>query len=66
MLKNKRSVFFRKNIKSISNSINLFEKNYVKLIEENKNYKLPKIYNWDFITDKYLDVFFNVTNFQNK
>ena len=49
---------------SISNNINKFEKNYIKLKEENKNYKLPKLYNWDLISRKYLNLFQNLVGDQ--
>ena len=64
MLENKKSVLFNKN--SIIEKINEFEDKYHRLIEENINYKLPKKYDWDFIKNKYLDVFYNLTNYQNK
>ncbi len=66
MLENKKAFYFKKNKKSIINSFRLFEKNYNKLIKENKNYKLPEKYNWNYITKKYLEIFFKLTNFQNK
>ena len=45
--------FLKKNLKSITETINLFEKNYQYLIQKNKNYKIPKKYEWDFIVDQY-------------
>ena len=64
MLENKNSIFFTKN--SISKKINEFENEYYELIKKNSSYKLPKKYDWDFITDQYLKVFKGFTNFQNK
>ena len=57
MLKNKYVLFFEKNLKSITETINLFEKKYQYLIKKNKNYKIPKKYEWDFIVDQYLKCF---------
>ena len=42
MLKNKYALFFKKNLKSITETINLFEKKYQYLIQKNKNYKIQK------------------------
>ena len=36
------------------------------LILKNKRYKLPEKYDWDFISKQYLEVFQNLTNYQNK
>ena len=55
MLENKKSVFFNKNL--IKNQINELEKKYDELNKKNKNYKLPKKYDWDFIYKQYLEVF---------
>ena len=66
MLENKHVVFFSKNLKSISNKINIFEREYDNLITKNKNYKLSKKYDWNNITRKYIDEFIKVTNYQNK
>ena len=40
-----------------------FEKEFVK---KNKDHKLLKKYDWDFISNQYLEVFQNLTNYQNK
>ena len=64
MLENKKSIFFKKN--SISKKIDEFEIKYDKLIDKNSNYILPEKYDWDFIFNQYLEVFFNLTNCQNK
>ena len=64
MLENKKSVLFNKN--SIIEKINEFEDKYDLLIEKNMNYKLPKKYDWDFIKNEYLNVFYGLTNCQNK
>ncbi len=62
MLYNKKSIFFNKNEKSISKKIDEFENTYNKLIQQNSNYKLPKKYDWDFISNQYLEVFQGLTN----
>ena len=64
MLKNKSSVLFDKN--SVSKKINEFEERYSELIQKNIKYKLSKKYDWDFIYNQYLEVFYNLTNYQNK
>ena len=64
MLVNKDSVLFDKN--SISKKINEFENNYDDFVQKNRNYKLPKKYDWDFIVSQYLDVFNSFTNYQSK
>ena len=57
MLEKKEAVFFEKNIYSVSQCFNLFEKKYYDLINQNKYYNLPQKYNWNSITKKYLEVF---------
>ena len=57
MLENKKSIFFDKNENSIVEKIGEFENKYDELIEKNKNYILPKRYDWDFICKQYLEVF---------
>ena len=64
MLENKKTVFFNKN--SISKKIDEFEKKYKELIKINNSYTLPKKYNWDFISNQYLEVFYSLTSYQNK
>ena len=64
MLVNKESVLFDKN--SISKKINEFENKYDDFIQKNRSYKLPKKYNWNFISNQYLEVFRELTNCQNK
>ena len=66
MLHNKKSIFFNKNKSLISKKIDEFEKTYYEIVAKNSNYKLPKKYNWDFISNQYLEVFQNLTNYQNK
>ena len=66
MLKNKKSVFFVKNKKSITKKIIEFESKYDELIRKNDDYKLIKKYDWDFIQRKYLEVFYNLTSCQNR
>jgi glycosyltransferase involved in cell wall biosynthesis len=57
MLENKQSIFFNKNENSIVEKICEFENKYDELIKKNKNYVLPKKYDWDFICKQYLEVF---------
>ena len=64
MLENKKSIMFNKNV--ISEKINEFEERYVELINYNIDYKLPKKYDWNFILEKYLEVFYKLINYQNK
>ena len=64
MLVNKDSVLFDKN--SISKKINEFENKYDEFVQKNRNYKLPKKYDWDFILNQYLEVFHGLTSCQNK
>ena len=64
MLENKKSVFFNK--KSIIEKINEFENKYDEFIHKNSSYKLPKKYDWNFISKQYLEVFQSLTNYQNK
>ena len=64
MLENKKSIMFNKN--SIEEKINEFEDNYDELAQKNSSYKLLKKYNWDFISNQYLEVFLELTNYQNK
>ena len=66
MLHNKKSILFNKNEKSISKNINEFEERYDELIINSTNYKFPEKYDWNFISNQYLEVFKNFTNFQNK
>ena len=65
MLENRNVIFFEKTIKSIINSIVLFEENYFKLKKSNYEYRIPNKYNWDFITNEYLKLFKKLTNSQN-
>ena len=57
MLENKQSIFFNKNENSIVEKICEFEYKYDELIKKNKNYVLPRKYDWDFICKQYLEVF---------
>ena len=66
MLYSKKSIFFNKNKSLISKKIDEFENTYDEIIAKNSNYKLPKKYDWDFISNQYLEVFQNLTNYQNK
>ncbi len=58
MLENKKSTFFKKNSISILNSINSFEKTYNPL--KNSSYTISKKYNWDYITEQYCLVFYDL------
>ena len=66
MLCNKKSIFFNKNENSISKKINEFEARFDEIISKDNNYILPKKYDWNFISNQYLEVFQNLTNYQNK
>ena len=66
MLENRKSVFFVKNKNSITEKIIEFEERYVEQINYNRNYKLPKKYDWNFIVEQYLDIFRDLTNYQSK
>ena len=66
MLENKKSIMFNKNKNSIIKKINEFENIYNNLSDENKNYKLPEKYLWDFITSQYLSLFLKLTSCRNK
>ena len=61
MLQGIESVFFEKNIKSIKGSIQNFEKNYKKFLKKNQNYFLPNRYNWDYISNKYENLFIQLS-----
>ena len=64
MLENNYSVLFKKD--SVTKNINEFEEKYEELIQNNASYKLPEKYDWNFIFKQYLEVFQNLTNYQNK
>ena len=66
MLENKNSVFFSKNENSIIEKINEFEDKYSKLVKKNSSYELPLKYDWDFIVNQYLNLFYKITSSQNK
>jgi len=66
MLQSKKPILFNKNKNSISKKINEFEERYNELIQQNSNYKIPEKYNWNYISNQYLEVFKNLTNYQNK
>ena len=57
MLEKKETIFFKKNVISISESINSFEKKYYSINEANKGYKIPKKYNWNQIVNEYIEIF---------
>ena len=57
MLKNKKVIFFNKNINSITKAIVNNEKHCNTFKKSNQKYKLPKIYRWSYICNQYLDVF---------
>ena len=60
MLEKKEAIFFKKNIKSITNSIMRFEREWIKLKQLNKTYVLPSKYNWDKITENYTELFYRI------
>ena len=64
MLENKKAFFFNK--KSITEKINEFEDRYNYFFEKNKGFNLPNKYKWNFIVKQYLEVFYRLTNSQNK
>ncbi len=66
MLYKKKAVLFDKNIESIAYAINLFEKKYLSLVEKNRNYQIPEVYNWDSITEKYENIFFKIIKDRNR
>ena len=66
MLYNKKSILFNKNENSICKKINEFEERYNELVQKNSNYKIPKKYDWDFISNQYLEVFQGLTSCQNR
>ena len=62
----KKNLTFKKfNVISIISN-NLISKQVKELIKSNNSYSLPKKYNWNFISNQYLEVFKNLTNYQNK
>ena len=61
MLENKRFIL-KKSFESIVKSIDVFEKNIKIRTFENLKYKIPLKYDWDFISDQYLSVFFSISN----
>ena len=65
MLKNKKSIFFKKNIHSVKESVIGFENNYIKLNDSNVGYELPNKYKWNFIVEQYIKLFYRITNYQN-
>ena len=66
MLQNKKSILLNKNKNSISKKINEFENTYDEIVAKNSIYKLPEKYDWDFISNQYLEAFYSLTNYQNK
>ena len=64
MLENKESILFNK--KSITKKFIEFEERYNEVTEKSIHYKIPKKYDWNFITNQYLDIFYSLTNYQNR
>ena len=60
MLNGKEALFFEKDTLSIIKAIQSLENHDKYLILKNEKYKLPAIYNWDFITKKYETLFYNI------
>lgn len=54
MLNNKEAIYFNKDINSVVNSFNKFEKSTSNF---NNKYLLPKIYDWNYITESYIKLF---------
>ena len=55
-----------KNKKSISSSIKHFEKTISNLKKKNLNYKVPDIYDWGKIKNKYENLFFKIVKTQSR
>jgi len=66
MLEDKKAIFFEKNMRSISDAIDLFEFKYESIVNENMKYKIPRKYDWNFIVEKYLEIFYDLVNSENK
>ncbi len=62
MLLGKKAIFFEKNYDSVSAAINLFEKHFFDLVQYNMNYKIPEIYTWKKVSDKYSKIFKKLSN----
>mgnify|MGYP001417263124 CR=1 FL=1 len=63
MLKNKETIYFNKDLDSISECIKLFEKKYKEIMKKNITYKIPRKYNWNHITKLYIRTFESLMNF---
>tara|TARA_Y200000002_G_scaffold382842_1_gene401624 strand:- start:6093 stop:7187 length:1095 start_codon:yes stop_codon:yes gene_type:complete len=60
MLTNKKAIFFEKKINSLRDSISKFENDINSFNSQNLKYKLPLAYDWEYITNQYLKVFYNI------
>tara|TARA_B100001063_G_C16775272_1_gene564741 strand:- start:2105 stop:3202 length:1098 start_codon:yes stop_codon:yes gene_type:complete len=60
MLKNKKVIFFKRNILSIINSFIIFESKIRKIESFNSKYKMPDKYSWNEITNQYEKVFLEI------
>ena len=66
MLKNKNAIYFEKTLDSVINAIVKVENEHKLFLEKNFKYMLPKRYDWDYITKQYLELFADLTSYQNK
>ncbi len=66
MLGSKEAIFFQRKSNSLKNAIIKFQKENFKILNTNSLHSLPKKYNWDFITEQYIEVFFEITKNQSK
>lgn len=57
MLEGKNVVFFQNNIKSVRDAFLYFEKNFQIIKNKNRDYEIPKMYDWNYITNSYEEVF---------
>ena len=61
MLEKKESIYFEKNSMSISNAFKIFENNYQKILKSNLKYCIKEEYQWDYIFEKYEEIFKDLT-----
>ena len=57
MLAEKHVLYFDKTRNSIKKTFNNFEKNCERIILDNRDYDMPSRYNWEVISEKYLQIF---------
>ena len=66
MLENKKSIFFNKNKNSIIEKINEFEKDMMNKLKKIEIINFQKNMIGILLKNQYLEVFYNLTNYQNK